>query len=84
MKNKHIVLQSWIPRILLSRFSHCTDSGLTLGFLRILCNGLCTAQRFHVEGEEQTCRVGCPDEPDSLAHYNECLLLYNFFASFMT
>ena len=25
---------------------------------RILCNGLCAAQRFHVEGEEQLCRVG--------------------------
>ena len=55
--------------------------GLTVGFLRILCNGLCTAQRFHVEGDEKMCRVGCPDEPDSLSHYNECLLLHNCFAS---
>ena len=30
--------------------------------------GLCTAQRFHIEGEEQMCRIGCPDEPDSLPH----------------
>ena len=50
-------------------------------FLRILCNGLHTAQRFHTEGEEQLCRVGCPDAPDSLPHYNECPLLYNLFSS---
>ena len=49
---------------------------LTVGFLRILCNGLCTAQRFH---NEQTCRVGCPNARRSLSHYNECPLLYNMF-----
>ena len=53
--------------------------GLTVGFLRILCNGLCTAERFHSEGDEQTCRVGCPDEPDSpittnALFYTICLL----------
>ena len=53
--------------------------GLTVGLLRILCNGLCTARRFHTEGDEQTCRVGCRDEPDSLSHYNECPNLYNMF-----
>ena len=52
-----------------------------LVFLRNLCNGLCTAKRFHTEGEEQTCRVGCPDAPDSLPHYNECPLWYNLFSS---
>ena len=41
--------------------------GLIVGFLRILCNGLCTARRFDVEGEEQMCRSGCPDEPDPLS-----------------
>ena len=41
--------------------SRASRPELTVGFLRILCNGLCTAQRFHVEGEEQMCRVGCPD-----------------------
>ena len=39
-------------------------------------NGVCTAQRFHTEGDEQMCRVGCPDEPCSLYHYNECPQLY--------
>ena len=61
--------------------SRASRSGLTVGLFRILCNGLCAAQRFHVEGEEQMCGVGCPDEPDSLSHYNECPLLHNFVAS---
>ena len=39
---------------------------------------MCTAQRFHMDGEEQRCRVGCPDEPDSLSHYNERPLLLDF------
>ena len=63
--------------------SRASRPGLTVGFLRILCNGLCTAQRFHTEGEEQVCRVGCPDEPDSLSlsQYNECPRLYDMFVS---
>ena len=51
-------------------------------FLRILCNGLCTAQRFHTEGHAHTCRVRCPNEPDSLSHYNECPRLHIFKNSF--
>ena len=31
---------------------------LAVGMLRILCNDLCTDQRFHTEGEEQRCRAG--------------------------
>ena len=53
--------------------------GLIVGFLRILCNGLCTAQRFHTEEHDHTCRVRCPNEPDSLTHYTECPRLYNIF-----
>ena len=48
--------------------SRASRPGLTVGFLRILYSGLCTAQRFHTEGYEQMCRVGCPNEPDSLSH----------------
>ena len=55
--------------------------GLAVGILRVHCNGMCTAQRFHIEGEEQRCRAGCQDEPDSLSHFYECPLLYNFFTS---
>ena len=61
--------------------SRASRPGLTVGLLRILCSGLCTAQRFHTAGEGQTFRFGCPNEPDSLPHYNECLLLYNLLTS---
>ena len=47
--------------------SRASRPGLTVGFLRILSNGLCKAHRFHTEGDEQTCRVGCPNEPDALS-----------------
>ena len=64
--------------------SRTSRPGLTVGILRILCNGLCTALRFHLEEHDHTCRVGCPNEPDSLSltHYNECPRLYNIFTSF--
>ena len=57
--------------------SRASRPGLLVGFLRILCNGLCTAQTFHTEEHDHTCRVGSPNEPDSLTHYNECPRLYN-------
>ena len=62
----------------------CRPSWSHCWFLRILCNGFCTAQRFHTEGVEQMCRIGCLDEPDPLAHHNECPLLYNLFPSYGT
>ena len=62
--------------------SRASRPGLLVGFLRILCNGLCTARRFHTAEHDHTCRIGCPDEPDSLTHYNECPALYNIFLSF--
>ena len=61
--------------------SRASRPGLTVGILRILCNGLCTALRFHLEEHDHTCRVGCPNEPDSLSHNNECHRLYNIFTS---
>ena len=61
--------------------SRASRPGLCVGILRILCNELCTARRFHTEREEQMCRVGCLDEPDSLPHNHECPLQYNLFAS---
>ena len=62
--------------------SRASRPGLLVGFLRILCNGLCTAQRFHTAELDHTCRIGCPDEPDSLTHYNECPRLFTIFLSF--
>ena len=37
--------------------SRASRPGLLVGFLRILCNGLCTAQTFHTEEHDHTCRV---------------------------
>ena len=51
--------------------SRASRSGLLVSFLRILCNGLCTAQRFHTEEHD----------PDSLTRYNECPRLYNISIS---
>ena len=59
--------------------SRASRPGLIVGLLFIFCNVLDTAQRFHAEGFEQTCRVGCPNEPDSLNHYNERPLLNTVF-----
>ena len=47
----------------MSDVSRASRPGLAVGILRVLCNGMCSAQRFHMDGEEQRCR----------AHYNACL-----------
>ena len=62
--------------------SRASRPGLTVGILRILCNGLFTAQKIHTEEFDHMCCVGCPNEPDSLSHYNGCPRLYNIFTSF--
>ena len=62
--------------------SRASRPGLLVGFLRILCNGLCIARRFHTAENDHTWRIGCPDELDSLTYYNECPRLYNIFVSF--
>ena len=51
---------------------------LLVDFLHILCNVLCTAQRFHIEKLDNTCRVWWPNESDSLTHYNEFPRWYIF------
>ena len=45
----------------MKRVSCASRPGLLVGFLRILCNGLCTARRFHTAENDHTCRIGCPD-----------------------
>ena len=40
--------------------------GLAVGVLRIVCDVPCTAQRFHIEGYELMCLVGCQNELTSL------------------
>ena len=66
----------------MKKVSRACRPGLLVGFLRILCNGLCTARRFHTAEHDHTCCIGCPDEPDSLTHYNVCPRLYKIFLSF--
>ena len=61
----------------MKRVSRASRPGLLVGFLRILCNGVCTARRFHTAENVHTCRIGCPDEPGSLTHYTVCPRLYN-------
>ena len=70
----------FLPHV--KRVSRASRPGLLVGFLHILCNGVCTAQRFHTAEDDHTCRSGCPDAPDSLCHCNECPRLHNFFLSF--
>ena len=77
--SRHRVADILLHMKIVSRASH---PGLLVGFLRILCNELCTAQTFHTVEHDHTCRNGCPDEPDSLTHYNECPKLHNIFLSF--
>ena len=60
--------------------SRASRPQLTGGIPRVLCHGMWTAQRFHIDGEGQRCKAGCQDEPDSFSHYNKCPLLCNFFA----
>ena len=77
--SRHLTAQILPQMCLASRTSRL---GLAVGLSRVFCNGMCTAQRLlYFEGEEQRCRAGCQDEPDSLSHYKECPLLYNFFTS---
>ena len=52
-----------IPMI--RKAAHATRLGLAVEIM-LLCNGMCTAKRFHVDNEEQTYRVVCLDEPDCL------------------
>ena len=48
--------------------SRASRPGLLLGFLRILCNGMCPAQRFHTEEHDHTCCVGCPGDMLQYCH----------------
>ena len=39
--------------------------GLAVGLLRVLCNGMCATKRFHIDNEEHSCRMGCPNGPNA-------------------
>ena len=74
--SRHFMAQI-IPMI--CNAARATRPGLAVGILRVLCNCMCTAQRFHIDDEEQQCGVGCLDEPDSLSRTTMNVpFLYNF------
>ena len=47
--------------------SNASRPGFAVGMLRVLCNGMRTAQRFRNDEQAHTCHTGCPDRPDSLS-----------------
>ena len=75
---RHLIAK--ILPMIMCNAARASRRGLAVGILRVLCNGMCTARRFHKDVEEQRCGAGCHCEPDSLclSHYNECPSLYNF------
>ena len=75
--SRHLMEQI-IPMI--CNAARASRPGFAVEILRVLCNGMYKAKRLHVDNEEQTCRVGCSDEPDCLSHY-KCPLLSDIFVS---
>ena len=55
----------FLPHMELASNASCP--GLAVGMLRVLCNGMCTAQRFHSDEQGHTCHGGCRDRPDSFS-----------------
>ena len=47
-----------------------------MGALRIACNGLCTAARFHTAEENPGCLLERHEGLDCLRHCNQCLTLF--------
>ena len=66
----HLLMQSLCPT------AHSCKPGLVVSALRIACNGLCTAARFHTAEDNPGCRLGCLEEQDCLRHYNSCQKLF--------
>ena len=52
--SRHLMAQI-IPMI--CNAARASRPGLAVGILRVLCNDMCTAHRFHTDDEEQKCRV---------------------------
>ena len=60
----------------LCRTASTCEAGLVVGALRIVCNGLCTAARFHTAEENPGCLLGCHEGLDSIRHCNRCPTLF--------
>ena len=59
--------------------SRASRPGLTVGFLRIPCNGLCTAQKMYILRIVNIRVVLDARMNPTLSHYNECPRLYDMF-----
>ena len=55
---------------------------LIVGALRIACNGLCTAAKFHNDEDDPGCRLGCTEAQDCLRHHNACPVLFKHLNPF--
>ena len=65
----------------LCRTANSCKAGLIVGALRVACNGLCTAARFHTAEENPGFLLGCHEGLDCLRHYNRCPTLFESFRS---
>ena len=70
-----------LPMQGLCRTANSCKPGLLFDALRIACNGLCTAARYHTAEDNPGCRLGCVEEEDCLRHYNSCPILFDHFGS---
>ena len=60
----------------LCRTANSCKAGMVVGALRIVCNGLCTAGRFHTAVENPGYLLGCHEGLDCIRHYNQCHTLF--------
>ena len=58
------------------RTANSCKPGLVVGALRIACNGLCTAARFHTAEDNPGCRLECLEEHGCVRRRNCCPFLY--------
>ena len=65
----------------LCRTANSCKAALVVGALRITCNGLCTAARFHTAEENPGCLLECHDGLDCTQHYNRCSALVDSLCS---
>ena len=61
--------------ICICRTANSCKADFIVGALRITCNGLCTAARFHSADENRGCFLGCSEGLDCLRHNSQCLTL---------
>ena len=65
----------------LCRAANSCKPGLIVFALRVACNGLCTAARFHTVEENLGCTLKCSEDLDCLRHCNRCPTLFDHLLS---